>query len=96
MYKKLLRRKVDRSSGLVFRPFSMAFWLSVALLGFVSAIPLLPISNASPAPAFVRIVEGAAVDSTPQTAGDTATDSASEKLECSTADEPGAAKSQER
>jgi hypothetical protein len=65
-FSKLVRHRADRNNGLLFRPFSMAFWLCVFVLAFVCAMPFLPVSGGSVTPGFVRIVEGAVEDGSPQ------------------------------
>ena len=64
-FARLIKHRADKANGLLFRPFSMAFWLSVLVLAFVCAMPFLPIPGASIAPGFVRIVDDAVGDSSP-------------------------------
>jgi hypothetical protein len=58
MLTKLIRQRVDNKNGIWFRPFSMAFWLCVCVLGFVCALPFLPVSGAPIGPGFVRMIAG--------------------------------------
>jgi hypothetical protein len=62
---RLIKHRADGANGLLLRPFSMAFWLSVFVLAFVCAMPFLPVPGASNAPGFVRIVQDAVGDSSP-------------------------------